>query len=82
VPGIEAGADIAVFVGRADQLRGGRRRGLDYFLRERQMNFFGVDLVTYLASIITVLFFASPTRWFLNKVWNFVRGLFGGSKVD
>jgi hypothetical protein len=46
------------------------------------MNFFGVDLVTYLAAIITVLFFASPTRWFLNKVWNGVRSLFGGSKVD
>jgi hypothetical protein len=46
------------------------------------MNFFGVDLVTYLASIITVLFFASPTRWFLNKVWNGIRSLFGGGKVD
>jgi hypothetical protein len=46
------------------------------------MNFFGVDVITYLASIITVLFFAAPTRWFLNKVWNFVRGLFGGGKVD
>ena len=44
------------------------------------MNFFGVDLITYLASIVTVLFFAAPTKWFLNKVWNGIKSLFGKSE--
>jgi len=39
------------------------------------MNFFGVDVVTYLAAIITVLFFAAPTKWFLGKVWNGIKSL-------
>ena len=42
------------------------------------MSFFGVDVLTYLASIVTVLFFAAPTKWFLNKVLNFIKGVFGG----
>ncbi len=46
------------------------------------MNFFGVDVITYLAAVVTVLFFAAPTKWFLNKVWSGIRSLFGGGKVD
>jgi hypothetical protein len=42
------------------------------------MSFFGVDVLTYLASIVTVLFFAAPTKWALSKVWNFIKGIFGG----
>ena len=45
---------------------------------ENTMNFFGVDLITYLAAIVTVLFFAAPTKWFLNKVWTAIKGFFGG----
>lgn len=42
------------------------------------MNFFGIDLLTYLASIITVLFFAGPTKWALSKAWSAIKGFFGG----
>jgi hypothetical protein len=42
------------------------------------MNFFGVDVITYLAAIITVLFFAAPVKWFLGKLWAAIKGLFGG----
>lgn len=42
------------------------------------MSFFGVDLITYLASIVTVLFFAAPTKWALSKVWTAIKGFFGG----
>jgi hypothetical protein len=42
------------------------------------MNFFGVDVITYLAAIITVLFFAAPTKWFLGKLWSGIKDLFGG----
>ena len=42
------------------------------------MNFFGVDVLTYLASIVTVLFFAGPTKWLLNKIWTAIKGFFGG----
>ena len=45
---------------------------------ENTMNFFGVDLITYLAAIITVLFFAAPAKWALSKVWNFFKALFSG----
>ena len=42
------------------------------------MTFFGVDVLTYLASIVTVLFFAGPTKWLLSKVWTAIKGFFGG----
>ena len=42
------------------------------------MSFFGIDVLTYLASIVTVLFFAAPTKWALAKVWSFIKGFFGG----
>jgi len=45
------------------------------------MNFFGVDVVTYLAAIVTVLFFAAPVKWFLGKLWAGIKGLFG-SKTE
>jgi hypothetical protein len=45
--------------------------------RVQAMNFFGVDVITYLAAIITVLFFAAPTKWFLGKLWSGIKGLFG-----
>jgi hypothetical protein len=55
---------------------------LGLFSAEREMNFFGVDVITYLAAVVTVLFFAAPTKWFLNKVWSGIRSLFGSGKVD
>jgi hypothetical protein len=45
------------------------------------MNFFGVDVITYLAAIVTVLFFAAPVKWFLAKLWAGIKGLFG-SKTE
>jgi len=45
------------------------------------MNFFGVDVITYLAAIVTVLFFAAPVKWFLGKLWAGIKGLFG-SKTE
>ena len=32
------------------------------------MNFFGVDVITDLSAIVTVLFFAAPVKLFLGKV--------------
>jgi hypothetical protein len=46
--------------------------------RVQTMNIFGVDVITYLAAIVTVLFFAAPVKWFLGKVWSGIKGLFGG----
>ena len=52
---------------------------MDLILREEKtMSFFGVDVLTYLAAVVTVLFFAAPTKWFLNKVWTAIKGFFGG----
>jgi hypothetical protein len=45
------------------------------------VNILGVDVITYLAAIITVLFFAAPVKWFLGKVWAAIAGLFG-SKTE
>jgi hypothetical protein len=45
--------------------------------RMQAMNIFGVDVITYLAAIVTVLFFAAPVKWFLGKVWSGIKGLFG-----
>jgi len=46
------------------------------------VNILGVDVITYLAAIVTVLFFAAPTKWFLGKVWNGLKSLFGQKTSD
>jgi hypothetical protein len=42
------------------------------------VNILGVDVITYIAAIITVLFFAAPVKWFLGKLWAGIKSLFGG----